>query len=280
MNLVQLLLLLGIAGATWCLLRVSTHITQRGTVLLGSRTESDLAQMFVFIGARQLLWMTLIMLVLATLIARLLRLPWAYLPAVLLLAALAPRVLVRVLRAKRRRRISLQLPDALALWAGLLRAGLGVMPALSQVAQRQPGPLGEEWRLLLNQLRLGLGIDTAFAGLRDRVGQADLAMLSTLLRTHRELGGNLAESLQRLADLLRQRLAMEARIASLTAQGRLQGIVVGVLPLLLLAVLYFMEPAAMRMLHSTWQGWVALGLIALLEACGFLLIRRIVRIDV
>jgi tight adherence protein B len=73
---------------------------------------------------------------------------------------------------------------------------------------------------------------------------------------------------------------MEARIASLTAQGRMQGVVVGVLPLLLLAVLYVMEREAMQVLHTTWQGWAALAAICFLELVGFVLIRRIVRIDI
>jgi tight adherence protein B len=148
------------------------------------------------------------------------------------------------------------------------------------VASRQAPPLGDELRVVLSQLRLGAGMDTAFEGLRERSDLADLRLLATLLRANRELGGNLAESLQKLAELLRGRLVMEARIQSLTAQGRMQGVVVGALPLLLLAVLYVMEADTMRVLHTTMQGWVALGVIVVLEVIGYLLIRRIVRIDV
>jgi tight adherence protein B len=104
--------------------------------------------------------------------------------------------------------------------------------------------------------------------------------MSTLLRVTHELGGNLGESLLRLAALLRSRQAVESRIRSLTAQGRLQGVIVGILPLLLLVVLCFMEPAAMSMLFTHPAGWAVLGLIAMLEVVGFLLIRRIVAIDV
>ncbi len=149
-----------------------------------------------------------------------------------------------------------------------------------QVAARQASPLGDELRMVLAQLRLGTGMDVAFQGLRERAGLADLRLLATLLQANRELGGNLAESLHRLAELLRGRLLMEARIQSLTAQGRMQGVVVGALPLLLLLVLYAMEGDTMRVLHTTLQGWVALALIGVLELIGFLLIRRIVRIDV
>lgn len=134
--------------------------------------------------------------------------------------------------------------------------------------------------MVLAQQRLGVSLDVAFSGLHERAGIADLRLLATLLRANRELGGNLAESLQRLAELLRGRLMMEARIQSLTAQGRLQGIVVGLLPILLMAALYAMESDTMRVLHTTARGWAALGVIAALEVTGFVLIRRIVRIDI
>jgi tight adherence protein B len=197
-----------------------------------------------------------------------------------LVALAAPRLLVRWLRTRWQRRLAQQLPDALALWAGLLRAGQSSQQALAQVAERQGAPLGDELRFVLGQLRMGVALEEAFGSLRRRAGIQDLRLLSTLLATQRELGGNLAESLQRLADLVRGRLLMEARIDSFTAQGRIQGVVVGTLPLLLLAVLYVMEREAMQVLHTTWQGWTALGAIAALELLGFVLIRRIVRIEI
>ena len=127
---------------------------------------------------------------------------------------------------------------------------------------------------------MGMSLADAFRTFHERAEVADLRLLSTLLATQRELGGNLAESLQRLAELVRGRLLMEGRIASLTAQGRVQGVVVGVLPLLLIVALYVMEPDAMQVLHTTWQGWLALAVIGLLELAGFLMIRRIVRIEI
>lgn len=248
--------------------------------LAGQRTEAELASLFVFIPARRLLAVTLVS---ATMVAAVSMLCRAPLPLTLVLAVLAlalPRLASRWLRARWRRRLARQLPDALSLWAGLLRAGQGTSHALAQVAGRQPAPLGQELRFILGQVRMGVPVEAGFAALRERAGLADLRLLSTLLATHRDLGGNLAESLQRLAELLRSRLLMEARIDSLTSQGRMQGVVVGLLPLLLLAVLYVMEREAMQVLHTTWQGWVALALIAALEVAGFAMIRRIVRIDV
>ena len=166
------------------------------------------------------------------------------------------------------------------LWAGLLRSGQGLSQSLGQVAARQAPPLRDDLGMLLRQYRVGMPLERAVEEWRTRVGINDLGMLSTLLRATRELGGNLAESLSRLAEVMRSRMAMEARIRALTSQGKLQGLIVGLLPVLLLVVLGFMEPDAMRKLYQTHQGWAALGAMLALEATGFVLIRRIVNIEV
>lgn len=248
--------------------------------LAGERTAGDLAGLFVFVPVRRLLLLTSCGAGAVIIAGTSAGLRWPVVAMLALACLLVPRWAVHALRLRWRSRLAGQLPDALALWAGLLRAGQGTTQALSQVASRQSAPLGHELNLVLAQMRMGMPLDAAVTGLRERAALADLGLLATLLTAHRELGGNLAEPLQRLADLLRGRLLMQARIQSLTAQGRLQGFVVGVLPLLLLAALQLMEPEAMRPLYATWQGWVALGVIALLELLGFVLIRRIVRIDV
>jgi tight adherence protein B len=268
------------ACGAYLLLRQALRLGRSGASLLGARTETDLAQLFVFIGARELVVATGLLVVAVVATCMFMQVPHLYLPLVAVVVAFIPRTAVAMLRRQRRRRIAVQLPDALVLWAGLLRSGQGLGQALTQVANRQVSPLGDELHLVLRQHRLGIGLDVAIASFRDRAGVADLRLLATLLHANRELGGNLAESLQRLSGLLRSRLAMEARIQSLTAQGRLQGLVVGALPVLLLFVLYAMEPVAMRVLHTTYQGWVALGVIAVLEIVGFMLIRKIVGIEV
>ena len=95
-----------------------------------------------------------------------------------------------------------------------------------------------------------------------------------------ETGGSLAEALERAALTVRSQLAMEGKIGALTAQGKLQAVVVGLLPLALLLVLEQMEPEAMSLMWHSPAGWVTLAIIAMLEALGVMLIRRIVAIDV
>ena len=105
-------------------------------------------------------------------------------------------------------------------------------------------------------------------------------MFTTSMRIAREVGGNLTESLERLADTMRKKLAMEDKIDALTSQGKMQGMIVGCLPLFLMWVLSAMEPEAMAPLFNTMLGYAVLFVIFLLEFVGFILIRKIVRIDV
>lgn len=274
------LLAAGITLLAVAVLRQLRGATLWWTGMAGRKTETELASLFIFIPAGKLLASTIGLAAVVVAVLLVVRVPAGVSVAAGLVALAGPRLLVRWLRTRWQRRLAQQLPDALALWAGLLRAGQSSQQALAQVAERQGAPLGDELRFVLGQLRMGVALEEAFGSLRRRAGIQDLRLLSTLLATQRELGGNLAESLQRLADLVRGRLLMEARIDSLTAQGRIQGVVVGTLPLLLLAVLYVMEREAMQVLHTTWQGWTALGAIAALELLGFVLIRRIVRIEI
>jgi tight adherence protein B len=242
--------------------------------------EGELASMFIFLDGRRVAMASVALGILLAASLLLVRGPWPV--SVLAFAAglVMPRVVAAQLRRARQQRLYAQLPDALQSWAGLLSAGQGLNSALAQLAERQERPLGDELRVLVRQARMGMPLDGAFDALCRRIGARDLVLMSTLLRITHELGGNLAESLLRLASLLRARQAAESRIRSLTAQGRMQGVIVGLLPLALMLVLYLMEPEAMAMLFTRPAGWAVLALIALLEGVGFLLIRRIVNIDV
>ena len=119
--------------------------------------------------------------------------------------------------------------------------------------------------------------DEALARLEQRV-PSEATALTAAPRIATRSGGNLAEA-DRIADTLRARSQLQARLRALTSQGRMQAWIVGALPVLLLAVLYLLEPAIMNLLWRTPAGWGVLALLAALETAGVVLIRRIARID-
>jgi tight adherence protein B len=117
-------------------------------------------------------------------------------------------------------------------------------------------------------------------GLAQRAASRDFHLLVTTLGIARDLGSGLAEALERFASTVRRRIALEERIRALTAQGRMQGWIMGALPIILALVLSMMEPQTMKVLIEKPVGWVVCAVVLMLEFIGFLLIRRIVDIEV
>jgi len=203
-------------------------------------------------------------------------------PAILMAMLLffSPKIILRWMQSQRRDKLMQQLPDALMMLAGALRAGSALGNALASMSTEIGPPISQEFALLLREQRLGVTLDDALVNMERRVAAPDFALVLSAIRIAREVGGNLAETLERLAHTLRQKASMEGKIRSLTAQGKLQGIVVGLLPLALAMVLFFMDPTAMSPLVTLPIGWMVCAVIAILEFLGAFTIWKIIMIDV
>jgi len=203
-------------------------------------------------------------------------------PALLvaLAAGALPSLLLRRLRRCRIEAFRQQMPDLLMLVAGGLRAGSGLGQALAQAAAEIELPARQEIGLLLREQRLGVALDEALGGLARRMPIEETTLFASALRIGAESGGSMAATLESLAEAMRRKLAIEGKIRALTAQGRLQAWVMGTLPAVLAALLFLVEPVAMRALVDTWQGWAVSATVIALQAAGVAMIRRIVAIDV
>jgi tight adherence protein B len=243
-------------------------------------TRVELVELFVFVEPAKFLQWNLAALASLPLLGWLLSGSGWVAAASFLAVLVLPALVHRRLRRRRLQLLQRQLPDAVAAVAAGLRGGAALWQALELVPRHQPRPVAQEFALLLRQHRLGVPLDEVLEGFAQRTALHDARMLAATLAIARDLGGGLAEALERLAAAVRRRVAMEERIEALTAQGRMQGTIVGALPLIVALVLYAMDPASMGRLASTPLGWSVIGLVAVLEVVGALLIRKIVRIDV
>jgi tight adherence protein B len=151
---------------------------------------------------------------------------------------------------------------------------------MSMVVNESAAPLSQEFSMVLRAQRLGMSLDDALHGMGQRLDMEDMDLFVSAMTIAKDVGGNLAEILERLAATLRAKAAMEGKIRALTAQGRLQGWVVGLLPLVLGMVLCAMDPDAMRPMFTTAYGWGVLAVIAILLSLGGFFIRKIVTIDI
>jgi tight adherence protein B len=148
------------------------------------------------------------------------------------------------------------------------------------MARESKPPLSQEFSMLLAEQRLGVDFDVALSNMEKRLPVPDFVLLVAAMRITREVGGNFAEILESLSNTLRRKHEMEGKINALTAQGRMQGIVMAALPLFLMAILTFMEPEAMAPLYNTMMGWATLVVVFVMIFIGYMGIRKIVNIDV
>jgi tight adherence protein B len=196
------------------------------------------------------------------------------------LALNAPRVILRILRERRLRKFNDQLVDALGRMSNSLRAGFSIMQSFEAIVKEGQNPIAQEFGVFLHQTRVGVRFEDALNQLEARVGSEDLTLAVRAIETARQTGGSLTEVFDKIAIVIRERMRLQGRIRSLTAEGRLQGLVVGALPVILLFALAFVDADMMGNFFSSMAGLGILGLAAVLEILGFLVIRKIMRIDV
>ncbi len=195
-------------------------------------------------------------------------------------ALAAPGQIARFLRARRLARFNLQLVDSLVSMSSALRAGFSILQAFEQIVKQGQNPIAQEMALFLQQVRVGVRFEDALRNMEARVGSEDLVLMNQSIEIARQTGGNLTEVFDKIAATIRERMRIQLRIRSLTAMGRLQGLVVGAMPL---ALLFFMTMIDPRMMTPFFQSKAGVGVLlvtAVLEILGFLAIRKVTNIRV
>ncbi|HZU75194.1 MAG TPA: type II secretion system F family protein [Dehalococcoidia bacterium] len=208
-----------------------------------------------------------------------LRLP-ALLAPCALLGGLLPYVFLWRAVKKRRNKFVSQLVDALTMMANALRAGVGLLQAMDQVADQMKPPIAHEFKRLLRDIRLGATPDDAFMALNERIKSPDLDIVLTAIIVQRSTGGNLAEILDNVSATMRDRIKLRGEIKTLTAQQQLSGYLVGGVPIALLLLFNLMNHTYVAPLFSTSAGHVLLGIGGTMELIGYFFIRKIVNIEV
>jgi len=196
------------------------------------------------------------------------------------LALMAPRYLLQFLKRRRLTRFNVQLGDVLVNMSNALKAGFSITQAFESVVRDGENPIAQEFSVFLQQTRVGMSFSDALASLEKRVNSEDLTLVVAAIETARKTGGNLTEIFAQISATIRERLRIERRIRTLTAQQRLQGIVVGFMPVIIISALMVVDPGMMiPFLHST-IGLAIIAVVTVLILCGALVIRKIIRIDV
>ena len=190
-----------------------------------------------------------------------------------------PKIVLRRLISQRVKKFEEQLPDILTTLSSGLRAGFTITQALDMLVREYTPPASQEFGIVLQENKLGVSLDTALQNLTKRIRCENLDLVVTATVIARSLGGNLAEIFDRIDSTVRRRERIEGKIKALTAQGKMQGIVVGLAPVILGGILYLMNPDFVLPLFTTSLGHVAIGLMVFMEFMGALFIRKIIKVE-
>jgi tight adherence protein B len=197
-----------------------------------------------------------------------------------LVFAFAPIGYVLFKRHKRLAKFEEGLPEALDLICSALRVGHSLNSALGLVTRECPDPVGTEFRVCFDEQNYGLELKTALENMTNRVPVQDLRIVVTGILIQKESGGNLAEVLEKAAEVIRERFRLKREILTHTAQGRLTGVVLTLLPIFLGCALYFVNPEMMSLLWTREIGVKLLYAAGAMIVIGGLIIRKIVNMDV
>jgi tight adherence protein B len=206
------------------------------------------------------------------------RTPFAVIAAVI--GGLLPLMIVLRMRRRRLALFGEQLPDALDLVRAALQAGHGLMAAMTVVAEEFPDPVAQEFRDVSEEVRLGRPLREALDNLAERTANPDVALLQVGILTAQDIGGNLAEVIDKISHTIRERFKLQRDTQVLTAQGRMSGGVITALPLVVGVATAIFNPGFLNLLFETTAGHYMLAYAATSLLLGHFVIRRLVRIEV
>lgn len=192
----------------------------------------------------------------------------------------APRWIVDFLVERRIKAYAGQMVDALQLLSNGVRAGLSVPQAIGMIVEEMPAPISQEFNVLLQQNRIGMPLEECFENLAKRVPLEDNDMFVSSVNILRETGGNLAETFDTIVDVIRERVRLQQKVDTFTAQGMFQGMTIGAMPYMLGFVYFIQDPNSMTPLFTTPIGLVMLFMAVGLDIAGIYVIMKIVKIKI
>jgi tight adherence protein B len=281
------LFLLVLATFFACVAIVAWVFVEKGESFWGEYEEvfmetssANLSDMFLFVDTKRLFSYNIIAMIIIPLISYMLIGSLITSIVVLIVVMFLPFRFYRGMKKKRLKNIENQLPDALIMISGTLASGGSLAMALDAVVKDQPAPISQEFMLFTREQRIGVEFEKSLRNMERRIPNQDFIMFTSALKISREVGGDLGSVINTLAETLRRKSTMEGKIESLTSQGKMQGIVMTLLPIMIGAVLFFIEPVAMQKLFTTNIGWFVVAAVVVMEALGYFFISKVTNINV
>ncbi|MCE9592513.1 MAG: type II secretion system F family protein [Planctomycetes bacterium] len=203
---------------------------------------------------------------------------WFVLGAIL--GMLIPNLVILHMEQKRLQRLDEQIVDGITTLASGVRAGLNLVQAMELLVKNSVPPIRQEFEQLLREYQMGIDLNQAMRNTSNRIGSGHYRMLFTAIEMHRLRGGDAGESLDRIAESIREIQRLEGKLDALTSQGRIQAWMMAGMPIFFLTLIYAMDPRGVSLLFTEPVGRVILLVIATLIVTAFFWIRRILSVDI
>jgi tight adherence protein B len=197
-----------------------------------------------------------------------------------LMGFLGPLGLLKWKQQKRLQKFNTQIGDALVLISNSLKAGYGFMQAVEMVAKEMTPPIQGEFARVMQEVNLGSTTEEALLRLTERIASKDLDLVITAMLIQRQIGGNLAEILDNISHTIRERIRIAGEVKTLTAQGRLSGLIIGALPVGLAVFLLMLNPQYMMELFTDPRGQLLVGYAIVAELIAIVIIKKIITIKI
>ena len=190
-----------------------------------------------------------------------------------------PEIVIFFLRRRRRAAFGEQLVDGLVLMANGLRSGFTLPMAIDMLIEEMSAPISQEFELVRREVRVGVDIDEALRRCVARTRDADFELVVTAIGITRQLGGNLAEVFDRIVAMVRERKVLAGKADALTSEGKMQAMVVGLLPYVFMLMMTKVNPELMRLMWTTIPGFLCLLAVIILDTVGYLWVRKCANIE-
>jgi tight adherence protein B len=191
-----------------------------------------------------------------------------------------PIIVIKEMEKARRRKFSSQIVDALMILSGCLKAGLSLPQSFEVLIEEMPAPISQEFGLLLRQIRMGVSLENSLIGLKKRMRVDDLDMVITAMMVARETGGDLTETFSRLAFTIQERNKLIGKVNALCVQGKLQGIIMSIIPIAFAAFVYKTNPHFFDVFFQDAFGKGLLTYAIISQILGMFFIRKLSRVDI
>ena len=190
------------------------------------------------------------------------------------------RILMRNMWETRCNKVVNQMVEGLIVMTNGVKVGLSIVQSMERAVKNIGGPLGQEFQLVLNKVRLGMSVEEALTEMDNRMNRQDVTMMVIAVNILKETGGNIAETFSVIAETIRDRQKIEQKIKALTAQGKMQAMILSFIPFVVMGVMFMGNSNYAKLVLTTPLGWVCLIIIAGMVCIGGFLMKKLIEIKV